>query len=598
MMDEDDEHKRSSDSKTIVDEDPSDDDAASLSPFERVLAAVGTEGRYQKLLLYGFMLPLSFYSPFGASSLLLMMSTPGHTCHVPGRPWRNLSLHEWQNMTLPWESGADGRRHLSECRMYNVRYSGGQQGGGDFDGHFVIDNTTIMGCQYGWDYDRTNWQETSVTHFNWVCDDASTVTTIFSLAVAGNAVGTLLLSILADRVGRRPVFFLAATINFFFGVVNMYMPSWQLFATARFLACFAFFSIYQMPYIIVVELSSERLRGMTAALSFVLGTLGMCCVSLCAWLLAHWRTFGILCHAPSILFLLYWRFLPESPRWLLSMDCVEECQAIMVQVAATNGRRTPPHLRQLLLEAKAAERKSASVKDLLRHRMLRKHLAITTLNMVIFCVVYSGIVLNIHNMTGNEFVNFFVLSLVEIPGNILGLVSAQYLGRRLTTIYTLLLGAIFSGVASTVITDEWLLVTFCGLVKLFVTEAVLVVYMQIGELFPTPLRSISYGVTAVAGLSATILVPSLMALGNTDRRLPYYILCGLCVCGVVVSTFLPETLGQPLPQTVQQASQVGRDQPYCALVTYWTKHKHNSAIHIDNQTGKAEAAVNGTKPAL
>ncbi|KAK8737864.1 hypothetical protein OTU49_004283 [Cherax quadricarinatus] len=560
--------------------DLNSDKSPALSSFERVMAAVGTEGRYQKLLLYCFMLPLSFYSPFGASSLLLMLSTPTHTCHVPGRG-EDFTAEEWHNMTLPWESGADGTLQHSKCFMFNTTYS--------VKGNTIIDQTTTTKCQFGWDYDRTNWQETAVTHFNWVCERASTVTTIFSLAVAGNAVGTLLLSILADRVGRRPVFFLAATINFF-GVVNMYMPTWQLFTAARFLTCFAFFSIYQMPYIIMVELSSEKLRGLTAALSFVLGTLGMCCVALCAWLLANWRTFGILCHTPSILFLLYWRFLPESPRWLLAMNRVEECEAIMTQVASTNGRKTPQDLRRLLQEAQAAE-KPASVRDLLKHKMLRKHLLIATLNMVIFCVVYSGIVLNIHNMTGNEFVNFFVLSLVEIPGNLLGMVSAQYLGRRLAIIYSLSLSAIFSGLSSTAITDQWLLVTFCGLVKLFVTEAVLVVYMQIGELFPTPLRSISYGVTAVTGLSATVLVPTLMALGNTDKKLPYYILSSLCVCGAIVSTFLPETLGLPLPQTVHQANRVGCNQPYCAIITHWTKHK--TAPRMQNHN-KMESAVNGT----
>lgn len=66
-----------------------------------------------------------------------------------------------------------------------------------------------LGCQYGWDYDKSRWTETSVSFFNLVCDDASSVTTIFSLAVAGNALGTLLLSILSDRwvpdVGGRNV---------------------------------------------------------------------------------------------------------------------------------------------------------------------------------------------------------------------------------------------------------------------------------------------------------------------------------------------------------------------------------------------------------
>lgn len=54
--------------------------------------------------------------------------------------------------------------------------------------------------------------------------------------------------------------------------------------------------------------------------------------------------------------------------------------------------------------------------------------------------------------------------------------------------------------------------TFCGLAKVFVTAAVLVVYMQIGELFPTALRSLSYGTTTVVGLSATVFVPALVSV--------------------------------------------------------------------------------------
>lgn len=52
------------------------------------------------------------------------------------------------------------------------------------------------------------------------------------------------------RIGRRPVFFLTVLINFSFGLLNMFVPTKELFAAARFLTCLAFFSIYQMPYII------------------------------------------------------------------------------------------------------------------------------------------------------------------------------------------------------------------------------------------------------------------------------------------------------------------------------------------------------------
>lgn len=47
-----------------------------------------------------------------------------------------------------------------------------------------------------------------------------------------------------------------------------------------------------------------------------------------------------------------------------------------------------------------------------------------------------------------------VLSVVEVPGNVVGGLSAHYFGRRLTSGLTLAITAVFSGLASTAITGE------------------------------------------------------------------------------------------------------------------------------------------------
>ena len=47
---------------------------------------------------------------------------------------------------------------------------------------------------------------------------------------------------------------------------------------------------------------------------------------------------------------------------------------------------------------------------------------------------------------------------------------------------------------------------------MFNGAAVLSVYHQTGELFPTPLRATAYGITGVTGMAATIAVPKLMSL--------------------------------------------------------------------------------------
>lgn len=66
----------------------------------------------------------------------------------------------------------------------------------------------------------------------------------------------------------------------------------------------------------------------------------------------------------------------------------------------------------------------------------------------------------------------------------------------------------------------------------------------------------------------------LLHQGATDRKLPYYILCGLCIFGAAVSTLLPETLGRPLPQTVHQANHIGQDESFWSITTHWTRQKY------------------------
>ncbi|MPC85994.1 Carcinine transporter [Portunus trituberculatus] len=46
------------------------------------------------------------------------------------------------------------------------------------------------------------------------------------------------------------------------------------------------------------------------------------------------------------------------------------------------------------------------------------------------------------NVSGNEFLNFFLLSIVELPSNLLGWFSAQNLGRRWTAAGAAMLAAV------------------------------------------------------------------------------------------------------------------------------------------------------------
>lgn len=67
-------------------------------------------------------------------------------------------------------------------------------------------------------------------------------------------------------------------------------------------------------------------------------------------------------------------------------------------------------------------------------------------------LVYYGITLNTTNMPGNQFVNFFLLSIIELPSGWCGGILADKLGRRWTQVI-FFLGCTISCVGATFVID-------------------------------------------------------------------------------------------------------------------------------------------------
>ena len=62
------------------------------------------------------------------------------------------------------------------------------------------------------------------------------------------------------------------------------------------------------------------------------------------------------------------------------------------------------------------------------------------------------------------------------------------------------------------------LTVLCCIGKLFVASSVVVGWVQVGELFPTPLRGVSFGITETLKLLASLTLPSLMSLVSNVRN--------------------------------------------------------------------------------
>lgn len=55
----------------------------------------------------------------------------------------------------------------------------------------------------------------------------------------------------------------------------------------------------------------------------------------------NWYTLSLATSVPFVLLFSYYWIIPESPRWLLSKNRIDEAEAIVQSMARINGRAIP-----------------------------------------------------------------------------------------------------------------------------------------------------------------------------------------------------------------------------------------------------------------
>ncbi|XP_076049084.1 organic cation transporter 1-like [Oratosquilla oratoria] len=553
--------------------------------FDDILKEVGGFGKYQKWKIATALIPISFYTALQNNLLVFQMVVPSYWCHVPGRESTDLTVDQWKNLTLPPSLDVNGS--FAKCHQYNISVT---------DGIVEVDPMKLS-CQSGYDYDRTSYAETLSTYYGWLCDKEAYASHSFTVNVAGNAVGTVLLPYIADKfVGRRAIFFVAIGIALFFNLVLMVAPTYTLHLVCRFCAGLAFQSNWQMPYVIVVELIDPERRPLTSFLAFVSWTMGMCCTALLTWLLPHWIHFTLVATVPGALFFLLWRSLPESPRWLLTMERYNECIDVIQQIAKTNGE-TVPSKNEVMVKLKSLSKtaeKEETIMDIFSYTNICLNLLIVIIQGSCIYIVYGCLLLNINILPQNQSLNYFVLSLFELPSNVVGWLTTHYLGRRAAIHTSFLLSTICSLMAAMNTRNKWVLLSLAAFIKLFITKAIYVLFLYCAELFPTPVRSIIIGIVVVFGLISMSAAPYIdtAAHGVTFQ---YWVMMILSLVGFLVCLPLPETVGLPLPQTFEEANNLGKGRPLTRWIHHWNYNRYTEVPTSGEGSEKNEREEDTTR---
>ena len=164
-------------------------------------------------------------------------------------------------------------------------------------------------------------------------------------------------------------------------------------------------------------------------------------------------------------------------------------------------------------------------------------------------------------------------------------------GRRWSHTFTLCFNSIVFAIIVSIadhheddLTSQWSVSILCMIAKFNCTMSFYFFYLQAIELFPTCVRNTGIGfvgfVAAIFGLAG----PHITALGaKYDKRIPLGVMGLINIIAAIAASFLPETMGCDLPETLKSASDFGRDQKYFSYVKNGhLKNKSQEAQHHTN----------------
>ncbi|XP_043925126.1 solute carrier family 22 member 5 isoform X2 [Protopterus annectens] len=252
-------------------------------------------------------------------------------------------------------------------------------------------------------------------------------------------------------------------------------------------------------------------------------------------------------------------FVPESPRWLLSQGRVQEAETIIRKAAKQNGI-TPPDVifeQEELEDIKDKTEQTHNILDLVKTRNIRCITIMSLLVWMIITIGYFGLSLNTPNLHGDAYLNCFLSAVVEVPAYIASWLLLQYCPRRFSLSGILFLAGVVLLVIQLLPPDLNIL-SICMVMigKFGVTAAFSMVYVYSSELYPTVVRNMGVGVCSMASRLGSIISPYFVFLGQYDEYLPYILMGSLTVLSGILTIFLPESFGIPLPDTIDQMQMV------------------------------------------
>ncbi|KAE8751502.1 hypothetical protein FOCC_FOCC001749 [Frankliniella occidentalis] len=363
----------------------------------------------------------------------------------------------------------------------------------------------------------------------------------------------------SDRYGRKSLLFYSWAVTCCMGIIRSFSTNLGMMLTFEFLDAFFGAGVFSAGFILALEFVGPDKRVMAGTVLNLFYSAGQVVLGAVAWAVFDWRWMLRSIYVPGFLCLLLLWPTPESVRWLASKGRYAEADSIIRKVAKFNritinealedrvdlvqvkGEDTVKQTdaeKGLLGKSRKISREEKSKGCLAEGSTISNLLATFKSSRLLvrfincsYCwmantFVYYGLSLNSVSMAGNDYLNFILVTLIELPA---------------------------------LLAQLWLMgvLTMFMIGKFAITISFAVVYVYTAELFPTNVRHSLLGYCSMFGRIGSMLAPQTPLLATINESLPLTLFAVSSIVGGFFSLFFPETKDKSLPDSIKEAEEIG-----------------------------------------
>ncbi|XP_031635382.1 organic cation transporter-like protein isoform X2 [Contarinia nasturtii] len=252
--------------------------------------------------------------------------------------------------------------------------------------------------------------------------------------IFGLLVGGIVAYFLLKHISPKNLMIIGVSAQIIFGNLIGFIRTYEFHILLRALTAASCALMYNSGSVIFTDITNGPAKTITLLVFEFFWSIGLIILPIFNVFIEEWSKLYIAISMPTIALIFLIKYLPDSPRWMLRKNRIDEARQILIEGGNKNKRRVPINLEELLkseFNTGAANPPQANWSSLWDGKPSRIYILALHYAWSVYVLNFNCVVLNIRAFGRDHLsINTVAIALSEIFGVFIGIYIVLYTSRR------------------------------------------------------------------------------------------------------------------------------------------------------------------------